>query len=97
MITQARFLEEVRLVLAEVSRQLVDRRAGKDGSGTVGELEAIEAELSDLEAKAVSGSLPPKGQRYLTAAWIVIDGWPLDHGLGPRICRLEDLYQRKLP
>lgn len=97
MITYTQFLKEVRSLLAEIGQELTNRRAGKDGFGSVEELTEIQEELANLEAKAAAGSLPPKGHRFLAAARIVTDGWSLDQDLGPRICRLADLYRRKLP
>jgi len=95
-MTTADFLREVRSLLQEVNQQLQQRQAGIAGAGTTDELQYIQAELSNLETLATSNALPPPGSRWLGATRIVTDTWPHNSQLGDRICRLADLYKRRV-
>src|SRR5262245_37649920 len=95
-MTTADFLREVRSLLQEVNQQLEQRQAGIPGSGSADELRDIHGELSNLETLAATEALPPIGSRWLAAARIVTDSWPHDSQLGEHICRLADLYRRRV-
>lgn len=95
-MTTTDFLREIRNLLQEVNEQLEQRQAGIPGGGTVDELLYIQEELSNLERLAASDTLPPIGSRWLVASRLVTDSWPNDSQLGEHICRLADLYRRRL-
>lgn len=95
-ITVQEFLAELRSVLQAVTFELRQRQAGMPDAGTIGELELIRNELVEVEAQAVSGTLPPSGQRWLAASRIVTDTWPNDNELGNRIVGLATKYRRQL-
>jgi hypothetical protein len=95
-ISVQQFLAELRPVLHEVRDELRQREAGMPGVGTIGELHAIQNELSEIEAQALAGTLPPGGQRWLAASRIVTDTWPHESTLGDNICALATKYRKQL-
>jgi hypothetical protein len=95
-ITVQQFLVELRPVLQQVTFELHQRQSGIPGVGTIGELQFIQNELSAVESKAVAGTLPPVGERWLASARVVTDTWPNDSPLGTEICALATKYRRQL-
>ena len=96
MVTPAQFLAELRALLSDVEKELANRESGQPGVGTAEELTYIRDELVGVEARIASGRIPLPKHRYLASTRIVSDTWPFNSALGERICRLADLYQRKL-
>ena len=96
MVTPAQFLAELRGLLTDVEKELANRESGQAGVGTAEELLHIRDELVGVEARIASGTIPLPKHRYLASTRIVTDAWPAPDPLGERICRLADLYKRKL-
>ena len=96
MVTPAQFLAELRALLSDVEKELANRESGQPGVGTAEELTYMRDELVGVEARITSASIPPAKHRYLASTRIVTDAWPAPDPLGERICRLADLYKRKL-
>lgn len=95
-LTASEFLSELDLLIQEVDQHLTERLAGTPGIGTVLELQSIHQELSALRQSTEAGSLPPPSERWLAAARLVTDSWPFGSPLGERICRLADIYKRRV-
>jgi hypothetical protein len=83
-------------VRTEVEERLADRQAGLEGVGTVAELKIMQRELVELEGWLKDKKLPPHDQRRLRGAYIVVDAWPPDDGLGERICTVDYVLRHVL-
>jgi hypothetical protein len=92
--SQDSFLVELRGVAASLRSELLQRQQGVPGPGTIDELQAMLRELSEVEGRVMTDSLPPPEQRWLAGSRIVTDTWPNDSELGDRICKLANLYRK---
>jgi len=96
MISNQDFMLLVRNVLTKVNERLKNRQAGRHGVGTIAELESMIRELTQLQKSVNENNLPPSEQRYLRAAYFVIDTWPPDDRLGKQICEVDYIYRHAL-
>ena len=96
MISHQDFNLLVHDVLTKVNKRLEKRRAGIHGVGTIAELESMIRELTQLEKSVNENNLPPSEQRYLRAAYFVIDAWPPDDSLGKQICDVDYFFRHAL-
>jgi hypothetical protein len=96
MISHQDFNLLVQDVLAKVNERLEKRRAGMHGVGTIAELDSMIRELTKLEKSVNENNLPPSEQRYLRAAYFVIDAWPPDDRLGKQICEVDYCFRHML-
>jgi hypothetical protein len=90
------FLYELDSIKAQVDNLLEERRKNIAGIGTINELEYISNELIILESQLKLGNIPPKTDRQLISAHIVMESWPLDYELTEHITQLNFMFRYEL-
>ena len=84
-------------VADEVRKELEERKAGKEGVGSVEDLSFIYTELASLGEKLMNAdSLQQTDRPSLKSAGIVMHSWPAQESLGERICMIDYLYKNQL-
>lgn len=84
-----RFLLELQDVIQKVNVQLEERKVNIPGEGTVGELDFIHKELTELSEKIKSGNIPPEPRPGISSSKIVTGAWKPSDKLGTQICALD--------
>jgi hypothetical protein len=90
------FLGEINIVICETENELLDRKKGIPGDGSVRQLELILNELEQIRNQAQTNMLPPKNKRHTAFSRYVVDEWDVNSSLGTKLCKLADKYKRKL-
>lgn len=89
-------LLEIDESISEVKKELSERRSGIPGNGNVLQLEFIIDELEQIRQQAQDNTLPPKEARYTAFSWYAVDEWDLDSPLGNKLCRIANIFKRRL-
>jgi hypothetical protein len=90
------FLNELRIIKAEVNLLLDQRKNNHAGIGSIQELEFIANELDKVEGQFLLGILPPQKSRRLVSAHLVMENWPMDEELTNSIARLNFMFRMEL-
>lgn len=90
------FIRETNDIFLEIEKELLNRKKGVKGDGSVQQLEFIRDELEQIKNFALTNNLPPKESRYTAFSRYVVDEWDAKSILGQRLCELADKYKRKL-
>ncbi len=90
------FIREINAIIPELEIELLVRKNGIQGNGSVQQLEYIRDELEQLKSYALTNNLPSKEKRYTAFSRYVVDEWDVTSILGQRLCDLADKYKRKL-
>lgn len=89
-------IKDVNETIVEVKNELLKRKNGIKGDGSVQQLELIKNKLEEIKKRALTNNLPFKGERFTAFSRFVVDEWNTDSLLGKRLCDLADKYKRKL-
>lgn len=90
------FIREANDIFSEIEKELLNRKKGIRGDGTIQQLEFIRDELEQIKNFAFTNNLPPKECRYTAFSRYVVDEWDVKSILGQRLCELADKFKRKL-
>ncbi|BBW96525.1 hypothetical protein ACPVTF_07695 [Geobacillus icigianus] len=89
-------IRDIDSIIPEVEKELLNRKNGIEGDGSVQQLELIKKELEQIKSYALTNNLPSKEKRFTSFSRYVIDEWSYNSTLGQRLCELADKYKRKL-
>jgi hypothetical protein len=92
----ADFIRDINEIISEIEKEVLNRKKGIQGDGSVQQLEFIKDELEQIKNIALTNNLPPKEKRYTAFSRYVVDEWDTKSILGQRLCELADKYKRKL-
>ncbi len=92
----AGFIRDAEEIISEVENEILNRKKGKPGDGSVQQLEFIREELNQIKSFALTNSLPPRANRYTSFSRYVVDEWDTNSILGQRLCEVASIYKRKL-
>lgn len=92
MHNNTEFIREIESVTLEVQQELVKRKGGIKGDGTVVHLELALRELGELKDMIINNRLPPKAKRRLDIIWHITDSWKNHTPLGDHLLALERKY-----
>ena len=90
------FLGEISLVICEVEKEILERKGGTHGDGSVQQLEFIKTDLEQIRTQAQTNTLPSRDKRYTAFSRYVVDEWDIGSNLGKKLCDLADKYKRKI-
>ena len=90
------FILELNAMILELEHELVNRKMGIAGDGTVEQLTLFIDELKKMQSMAVVNNLPPKAQRHTAFTWYITDSWQHSSQLGNKLCSIADKYKRRL-
>lgn len=93
-ITLELLKERLQQLLTLLDRALHERQQGINGDGTAVQLQAMTAELRQLQQTLAQNPLPPREERRLRSAAIVIDSWSYQSSLGRAVTGFSLLYEQ---
>lgn len=87
---------DINAIIPQIEVEILNRKKGIQGDGSVLQLEFIRDELKQIKNFALTNNIPIKEKRYTAFSRYVVDEWDTKSILGKLLCELADKYKRKL-